>query len=118
KRGRVSRRPQANVPSASGSGGIRAPNGWPANSPRRVTGNARPNTWFGIATGSMARLSPGGGVPRAFVIGRLRHACYGRMARSSGNALTNVVVFGGRHLRQLLFLYMDYYNKARGRTYP
>src|SRR5262245_15316916 len=79
-----------------------------------------PNTWFGIMTlvygaiftrrvramslrdRPIAPRSPWQHGHAERLIGSLRREC-----------LDHVIVFGERHLRQLLFLYKDYYNKAR-----
>ena len=56
--------------------GTPAPNGWHGNSPKPLESKLhRP----AIVTGSMAKFSPGGFVPWAFVTGQPRPARHGRM---------------------------------------
>jgi hypothetical protein len=57
---------------------------------------------MGIRDRPIAPRSPWQNGHAERLIGSLRREC-----------LDHVIVFGERHLRQLLFLYMDYYNKAR-----
>ena len=56
----------------------------------------------------------------AFAIDLRRHALHGKTdlpsdssVRSDGRCLDHVVVFGERHLRQILLSYMTYYNEVR-----
>ena len=65
-------------------------------------------------------FSPGGFVPWAFAIGPLRPRSpwqNGHAERLIGSlrweCLDRVVVFGERHLRQVVPLYMEYYNNVR-----
>ena len=87
---------------------------------RPAAGNGRRITSSAIAILSMAKFSPGGFVPWGIrdrptapqspwqnghterLIGSIRREC-----------LDHVVVFGERHLRHMLLLYMEYYNDAR-----
>jgi transposase InsO family protein len=57
---------------------------------------------MGIRDRPIAPRSPWQNGHAERLIGSLQREC-----------LDHVIVFGERHLRQLLFLYMDYYNKAR-----
>src|SRR6201993_3355456 len=68
---------------------------------------------MGIRDRPIASRSPWQNGHAERLIGSLRQEC-----------LDHIVVFGERHLRHVLFLYMDYYNTARtittqhGHTYP
>src|SRR5215467_1477431 len=57
---------------------------------------------MGLRDRPIAPRSPWQNGPAERLIGSLRREC-----------LDHVIVFGERHLRHVLFLYMDYYNRAR-----
>jgi hypothetical protein len=61
---------------------IQRPNGWPGNSLKLAAG--RPNTWIAIKTLFIAKFSPGGCGPWAFMTGQLRLAHSGKTGMRNG----------------------------------
>jgi len=100
--------------------GAQPPNGSTSNSLKPATGKPRRNISFAIATASMVRYSNSDFA--AMVIRDRPTASHSPWQKAHTERLIgsirrefldHVVVFGEQHLRQILLLYMDYYNGAR-----